>query len=211
MNSLKLKVCGMRLAVNIAEVAELQPDYLGFIFYEKSPRFISEVSAELIKYIPPIIKTVGVFVNEDLETVKKKVNLYQLKSVQLHGSESPEYCGELKSGFSTLTVIKAFGVDENFDFTILDAYQNTVDYFLFDTKTKTHGGSGKTFDWHVLSKYTLDKPYFLSGGIDLEHVVKIREINDERLYALDINSRFEAEPGVKNAEKIKEFISEMNK
>lgn len=211
MNSLKLKVCGMRLAANIAEVAELQPDYLGFIFYEKSPRFISEVSAELIKYIPPVIKTVGVFVNEDLETVNKKVNLYQLKAVQLHGSESPEYCAELKSDFSTLTVIKAFGVDENFDFTILNAYQNTVDYFLFDTKTKAHGGSGKTFDWNVLSKYTLDKPYFLSGGIDLEHVAAIGEINDERLYALDINSRFEAEPGVKNAEKIKEFISEMNK
>lgn len=211
MNSLKLKVCGMRLAANIAEVAELQPDYLGFIFYDKSPRFISEVSAELIKYIPPIIKTVGVFVNADLETVKKKINLYQLNAVQLHGNESPEYCKELKLGFSTSIVIKAFGVDENFDFTVLDAYQNTVDYFLFDTKTKAHGGSGKTFDWNVLSKYTLDKPYFLSGGIDLEHAAAVREIKDERLYALDINSRFEVEAGVKDSEKIKEFISEMNK
>lgn len=201
----------MRLAANIAAVAELQPDYLGFIFYEKSPRLISEVSAELIKYIPSEIKTVGVFVNEDLEKVKDKVNTLKLKAVQLHGSESTEYCAALKSSFPALEVIKAFGIDEDFDFSGLEAYLNAVDYFLFDTKTKTHGGSGKTFDWSVLDRYTYTKPYFLSGGIDLEHVPAIKEINDERLYALDINSRFEIEPGLKDAEKIKEFIKEMNK
>lgn len=209
MNGLKLKVCGMKFAANIAAVASLQPDYLGFIFYEKSPRFISDVSAELIKYIPSEIKTVGVFVNEDLETVKKKVNLYQLKAVQLHGSESTEYCSELKSTFSSLEVIKAFGVDEEFDFTQLKDYMDVVDYFLFDTKTKAHGGSGKTFDWKILDSYKLDKPYFLSGGIDLEYAGAIAGIKDERLYALDINSRFETEPGVKDVEKIKEFVAEM--
>lgn len=209
MNGLKLKVCGMKFAANIAAVASLQPDYLGFIFYEKSPRFISDVSAELIKYIPSEIKTVGVFVNEDLETVKKKVNLYQLKAVQLHGSESTEYCGELKSTFSSLEVIKVFGVDEDFDFTQLNDYVDVVDYFLFDTKTKAHGGSGKTFDWKILEDYKYDKPYFLSGGIDLEHAGAIAGIKDERLYALDINSRFETEPGVKDVEKIEEFVAEM--
>lgn len=200
----------MRLAANIAAVAELQPDYLGFIFYEKSPRLISEVSAELIKYIPSEIKTVGVFVNEELEKVKDKVNRLKLKAVQLHGSESTEYCEALKSSFPALEVIKAFGIDEDFDFSGLEAYLNVVDYFLFDTKTKAHGGSGKTFDWSVLDRYTYTNPYFLSGGIDLEHAPAIKEINDERLYALDINSRFEIEPGVKDAEKIKEFIKEMN-
>ncbi|MDQ0966942.1 phosphoribosylanthranilate isomerase [Flavobacterium sp. W4I14] len=208
---LKLKVCGMRLAANIAAVAELQPDYLGFIFYEKSPRLISDVSAELIKYIPSEIKTVGVFVNEALEKVKDKVNTLKLKTVQLHGSESTEYCAALKSSFPALEVIKAFGIDEDFDFSGLGAYLNVVDYFLFDTKTKMHGGSGKTFNWSVLDRYTYTKPYFLSGGIDLEHAPTIKEINDERLYALDINSRFEIEPGLKDAEKIKEFIKEMNK
>ncbi|WP_255562556.1 phosphoribosylanthranilate isomerase [Pedobacter sp. D749] len=208
---LKLKVCGMRLAANIAAVAELQPDYLGFIFYDKSPRLISDVSAELIKYIPAEIKTVGVFVNEELEKVNDKVNTLKLKAVQLHGSESPEYCEALKSTFSTLEVIKAFGIDEDFDFSDLEPYLDVVDYFLFDTKTKTHGGSGKTFNWSVLDQYTCNKPYFLSGGIDLEHSSAIKEINDERLYALDINSRFEIEPGLKDAEKIKEFIKEMNK
>jgi phosphoribosylanthranilate isomerase len=207
---LKLKVCGMRLAANIAAVAELQPDYLGFIFYEKSPRLISEVSAELIKYIPSEIKTVGVFVNEDLEKVKEKVNLLKLKAVQLHGSESPDYCEALKASFPALEVIKAFGIDEEFDFSALEPYLVVVDYFLFDTKTKAHGGSGKTFNWSVLGRYTYTKPYFLSGGIDLEHVPAIKNINDERLYALDINSRFEIEPGLKDAEKIKEFIKEIN-
>jgi len=201
----------MRLAANIAAVAELQPDYMGFIFYEKTPRVISEVSAELIKYIPSEIKTVGVFVNEDLEKVKERVHLLKLKAVQLHGGESPEYCAELKSTFPVLEVIKAFGIDEDFGFSALEPYLDAVDYFLFDTKTKIHGGSGKTFNWSVLDRYTHTKPYFLSGGIDLEHAAAIKNINDERLYALDINSRFETEPGLKDAEKIKAFIKEMNK
>ncbi|MGA9651019.1 MULTISPECIES: phosphoribosylanthranilate isomerase [Pedobacter] len=209
MRDLKLKVCGMKFAANIAAVAGLQPDYLGFIFYDKSPRYISDVSAELIKYVPSEIKTVGVFVDEDLEIVKKKINLYQLKAVQLHGSETPEYCAELKATFNNLEVIKAFGVDEDFDFSTLDAYQNVVDFFLFDTKTKAHGGSGKTFDWKILESYTIDKPYFLSGGIDLGHVDVIVGINDERLYGLDINSRFETEPGVKDVERIKAFVAKL--
>ena len=211
MNGLKLKVCGMKFATNIAAVANLQPDYLGFIFYDKSPRFISDVSAELIRYIPSEIKTVGVFVDEDLEIVKKKVNQFQLKAVQLHGNELPEYCAALKKTFNGLEVIKAFGVDEDFDFALLNGYVEVVDYFLFDTKTKAHGGSGKTFDWRILDGYKLDKPYFLSGGIDLEHAAAIAGIKDSRLYAVDINSRFEVEPGVKAEEKIKEFIKEMEK
>ncbi|TDG36523.1 phosphoribosylanthranilate isomerase [Pedobacter changchengzhani] len=209
MKHLKLKVCGMKFASNIAAVADLAPDYLGFIFYEKSPRFISDVSAELIKYVPAEIKTVGVFVDEDLLKVKEKVNLLNLKAVQLHGKESPAYCIELKASFSHLEVIKAFGIDENFDFSILDEYVNGVDYFLFDTKTATHGGSGKTFSWQILTKYTLAKPYFLSGGIDLEQIIAIAEIEDARLYALDINSRFETAPGLKDVARIEKFIAEL--
>lgn len=205
-NTLKLKVCGMKFAANIAHIADLQPDYLGFIFYEKSPRLINDVSAELIKYIPEQIKTVGVFVNEDLEKVKEKINLHKLKAVQLHGNESVDYCKEVKSSFPNVEIIKAFGVDEEFDFFVLEAYINVVDYFLFDTKTKAHGGSGKTFDWKILEKYALERPYFLSGGIDLEHTEEITKIDDARLYALDINSRFETEPGMKDVGKVKEFV-----
>lgn len=207
MNKFKLKVCGMKLAANIAAVAALRPDYLGFIFYDKSPRLISDVSAELIKYIPAEIKTVGVFVDEELDVVKKKINLYQLKAVQLHGSELPGYCATLKSIFGEIEVIKAFGVDEDFDFNVLKEYMDAVDFFLFDTKTKAHGGSGKTFDWKMLDDYKLDKPYFLSGGIDLQHAAAIKQIEDSKLYALDINSRFEVEPGVKDVEKVKAFIN----
>ncbi|WP_246029471.1 phosphoribosylanthranilate isomerase [Pedobacter nototheniae] len=208
---LKLKVCGMRLAANIVAVAELQPDYMGFIFYEKSPRFISDVSAELIKYIPAEIKTTGVFVDEDIEKVKQKVASYNLKAVQLHGNESVDYCNELHTAFNGLEIIKAFGVDDDFDFSITIPYENSVDYFLFDTKTKAHGGSGKTFSWRLLDQYKGNKPYFLSGGIDLEHTNDLKNIRDSRLYALDINSKFELEPGLKNADKIKKFINEMKK
>jgi phosphoribosylanthranilate isomerase len=210
-NNLKLKVCGMRLANNIAEVADFQPDYLGFIFYQKSPRYINEVSAELIKYVPATIKTVGVFVNEEMEKVKDLVQKHQLKAIQLHGNETVIYCNELKAFYPDLEIIKAFGIDENFDFEMLTPYLYAVDYFLFDTKTAAHGGSGKTFNWRVLNKYSLKKPYFLSGGIDLEHAETIKQISDERLYALDINSKFEIEPGLKNAGKIEEFIKKMEK
>ncbi|WP_421940241.1 phosphoribosylanthranilate isomerase [Pedobacter sp.] len=202
---LKLKVCGMKYAANIAAVAALRPDYLGFIFYEQSPRFINEVSAELIKYIPEEIKTVGVFVNAAIEVVAKQVNTNKLKAVQLHGSESPEFCAHLKSQLPHLELIKAFGVDEEFGFSTLEAYNEHVDYFLFDTKTKAHGGSGKTFDWRILAAYQGSKPYFLSGGIDLAHAETIKEIQDLRLYALDINSKFEFEPGLKDAEKVSAF------
>lgn len=210
MKKFKIKVCGMTLAANIASVASLQPDYLGFIFYSLSPRSISDVSAELIKYIPEEIRTVGVFVDEDVEEVKKKVKLHHLKAIQLHGSETVAYCKELKNSLNDIEIIKAFGVNEDFNFAALDDYQDSVDFFLFDTKTKTHGGSGKTFDWKLLNRYQLDKPYFLSGGIDLQHTIDINQIDDSRLYALDINSRFELEPGVKDAEKIKDFIKKID-
>ena len=200
---LKLKICGMKQAANIAAVAELQPEYLGFIFYQKSPRFISEVSAELIKYIPPSIKTTGVFVDEELETVKAYIFKYNLKAVQLHGKESESYCREIK--LTGIEVVKAFGLDKDFDFNQLLSYSNAVDYFLFDTQTPAHGGSGKVFDWKLLENYALNVPYFLSGGIDIAHAKTIKEINDPRLYALDINSKFELAPGLKDVEKIKEF------
>lgn len=198
----------MTQAANIAAIAELQPDYLGFIFYPKSPRLISEVTAELIKYIPSTIKTTGVFVNEALEVVKAYIFRCNLKAVQLHGNESVSYCEEIKS--TGVEVIKAFGVDENFDFSLLQAYLNVVDYFLFDTQTPAHGGSGKVFDWKLLEKYSFDTPYFLSGGIDLSHATTLKEINDQRLYAIDVNSKFELEPGLKNLEKLKEFFAAMH-
>lgn len=200
---LKLKICGMKHAANIAEVADLHPDYLGFIFYKQSPRSISEITAELIKYIPPTIRTTGVFVNEEVEVVRAMIAKYNLKAVQLHGQESVSYLEALKE--TNVTIIKAFGIDTNFDFDQLKAYQMKVDYFLFDTQTPAHGGSGKVFDWTLLQNYQLNAPYFLSGGIGLKNVDAIRAMDDSRLYGIDVNSRFEIEPGLKKIDELKEF------
>ncbi|RZJ79194.1 MAG: phosphoribosylanthranilate isomerase [Flavobacterium sp.] len=194
----------MSQASNIAAVADLQPDYLGFIFYQKSPRAISDVSAELIKYVPDSIKTVGVFVNEDLEIVIDKILKFKLKAIQLHGNEDPAYCQALKE--TGVEVIKAFGVGEGFEFDLLESYLKSVDYFLFDTQTEKHGGSGKQFDWALLKNYGLDKPYFLSGGIGLDQVDEIKAIDDYRMVAVDVNSKFEIEPGLKDVDQLKEFF-----
>ncbi|WP_457270299.1 phosphoribosylanthranilate isomerase [Pedobacter sp. UYEF25] len=197
----------MKYASNIAALADLKPDYLGFIFYDKSPRNVSDVSSELIRYIPKEIKTVGVFVDENLENVMRKVADLDLSAVQLHGRESSEYCLALKNHFSSLEIIKAFGVDNAFEFAMLESYEEAVDFFLFDTKTSMHGGSGKQFDWTILEHYKLNKPYFLSGGIDSCHVPDILNVDDERLVAVDVNSKFEVEPGLKNIAKLEEFFT----
>jgi len=206
--ALKIKICGMKHADNIAAVAALQPDYLGFIFYAKSPRFISDISAELIKYVPASIKTTGVFVNETLENVLASIAKYNLKACQLHGQETVAYCQQVKA--TGVEVIKAFGISEGFDFDSLTQYEDAVDYFLFDTQTVAHGGSGKVFNWALLSAYQLNKPYFLSGGIDLQHAAIINNLNDQRLYAVDVNSKFEIEPGLKDAEKLATFKQLIN-
>jgi len=193
--SIKLKICGMKVPANIAEVVTLQPDYIGFIFYPGSKRFIGDLDPMFIKNIPATIKTTGVFVNEELETVKNAIVKYDLKAVQLHGDESAEYCGALK-GYAE--VIKAFGIDASFDFSMLDMYVPKIDYFLFDTQTPDHGGSGKTFSWQLLGSYKNETPYFLSGGIGIEQLADLENIKDERLYAIDVNSRFELSPGLKD-------------
>lgn len=200
----RLKVCGMKVPSNIEMVADLQPDYMGFIFYKGSKRYVADLSAHFVKSLPSNIKRTGVFVNEELRTVVERVLEYGLHAVQLHGTEPANYCAELKA-LLDIEVIKAFGIDEQFDFDRLDAYSDSIDYFLFDTQTPDHGGSGRTFNWGLLKKYVLDKPYFLSGGIDLESIDEINRIKDVRFYAVDINSKFELEPGLKDIDKLIDF------
>lgn len=197
----------MREAANIAAVAALQPDYMGFIFYPASPRYIAPVSAELIRYIPAGLKTTGVFVNETPGLVLEKQHTHQLDALQLHGHETPAYCAALKE--SGAEIIKAFGIAPGFDFNSLEAYLPVVDYFLFDTQSPAHGGSGKAFDWQVLAQYPWPKAYFLSGGIGPEHVEALKNLNDERLYALDLNSRFEQAPGLKDSHKLADFFKKI--
>ncbi|RZM21658.1 MAG: phosphoribosylanthranilate isomerase, partial [Pedobacter sp.] len=174
MNTIKLKVCGMREAGNIAELTKIGPDYMGFIFYRESKRFVGSIDPDLIRSLPVDIKATGVFVNEQLPVIAAAIIEFKLAAVQLHSAETPELCESLKIQFPDVELIKAFGVDESFNFELLNNYERTVDYFLFDTKTEQHGGSGRSFDWEKLKQYAGEKPYFLSGGIGLEQLSAIK-------------------------------------
>ena len=195
----KIKICGMKYSENILEVSQLLPDYLGFIFYEKSSRFFDGEIPEISKSI----KKVGVFVNATLEEIKSKIKKYDLDLIQLHGNETPEFCSNLMQ--ESLEIIKVFSVDDDFDFQILEAYENVCDYFLFDTKGKLHGGNGFTFNWQILEKYKSKKPLFLSGGIGIEEIAKIKTLNLP-IFAIDVNSKFEMEPGLKDINKLKFMV-----
>ena len=196
----------MKYLENIQEVAALQPDYLGFIFYEKSKRNFEGV----IPVISKSIKKTGVFVNASTDEVIAKINLYDLQTVQLHGDESVDFCKELRSQFFNsieLEIIKVFGIKDEFNFDTLKPYLGVVDYFLFDTKGKERGGNGVAFDWNILEKYPFTKPFFLSGGIGLEQQEEIHQIRktDLPIYALDVNSKFENKQGFKKIEDLKKF------
>lgn len=189
---------------NVAEVASLNPDYLGFIFYDKSPRnFEGKISN-----IPSNIKKVGVFVNEEIDVLIEKVKTHQLDVIQLHGEESPQYILELNTNSE---VWKVFSVGETFDFCQLTPYEKVVDKFLFDTKGKNKGGNGVTFNWEVLQNYSSKKPFIISGGIGLEEIDAIHKLLQSGLpiYAIDVNSKFETKPGLKNRTDLKQFIDEL--
>ncbi len=190
---IKIKICGMKYTNNIVEVSHLQPDYLGFIFYEKSTRYFDGI----LPNISNSIKKVGVFVNETEENIITKIKKYHLDLVQLHGNELPELCKNLQ--INDVEIIKVFSVDDDFNFKELEKYETVCDYFLFDTKGKLHGGNGYAFDWNILKKYKSEKPLFLSGGIGIEEIAKIKQLNLP-IYAIDINSKFELQPGLKNCE-----------
>jgi phosphoribosylanthranilate isomerase len=195
---MKLKICGMKYSENILEISELLPDYLGFIFWEKSSRYFDGEIPE----IPKSIKKVGVFVDATVEEIISKIKKYDLNVVQLHGDESPEFCRNLK--MKNIEIIKVFSVNDDFDFSVLEPFENACDYFLFDTKGKLPGGNGITFNWQILQHYKLTKPFFLSGGIGLNDIEDIKKLNLP-IYAIDVNSKFEIEAGLKNIKLLKSF------
>ena len=184
-----LKICGLKDPENIKQVAALKPDFMGFIFYDKSKRFVGEDF--VMPLISPEIKKVGVFVNANASYIVDKIDEYKLDLIQLHGDEKPEFCEVLNH---IVPIIKAFAVDETFDLKKTEPYKKKCSYFLFDTKTKEYGGSGKQFDWNLLEKYDNSVPFFLSGGI----------------YAVDVNSKFESNPGVKDVKMISDFKLKIN-
>ena len=192
----------MRDTENIREVEQAGVDWMGFIFHRKSPRYVSRVPV----YLPKNAKRVGVFVNQRMENIVETAMLFQLDFVQLHGNESPEFCDEL--GKNGLKIIKAFSIENEFPAEKVSAYDKCA-YFLFDTKTPSHGGSGKKFNWDVLSDYHGETPFLLSGGISPNDIGSIREINHPTCIGIDINSKFEIKPALKDVELIKQFIDKI--
>ncbi|MDO1501325.1 phosphoribosylanthranilate isomerase [Winogradskyella maritima] len=212
---MKLKVCGMKYRDNIEALSWLQPDYMGFIFYDKSSRYFDGQ----IPSVSKSIKKTGVFVNEEMDLVIDLIKKHELQAVQLHGEESAEFCKKLKISIlehchtersrSAIELIKVFSIKDHFNFEAIQPYEGIVDYFLFDTKGQLPGGNGFTFDWKVLNDYPSKTPYFLSGGIGLETTNKLKEFQNspasKYCYAIDVNSKFEIEPGLKHIEELEKF------
>ena len=206
---LLVKVCGMRDAVALAEVAALGPDFLGFIFAPKSPRFVGEALApELVRALPPSIWKVGVFVNETTENMLAIAKRFGLAAVQLHGQETSAQCEELSE--AGLLVMKAFSVGQAVDFAALLPYVPYCDFFLFDTKGAAPGGNGAIFDWNLLSGYNLPVPYFLAGGLGLEHAAELAVLRLPGLVGVDLNSGFETAPGVKDAGRLAQMLTQLH-
>src|SRR6187549_3550070 len=194
---LLLKVCGMRDAKNITEVAKLRPDYMGFIFYPPSPRYVG-ANFSIPSNFPSITRKVGVFVNEAPDSILSKMRSLDLDFVQLHGKEPAPLCAVLKQ--HDVKVIKVFSIGDDFDFKITKPYESVVDYFLFDTKGKNYGGNAQAFKWEILRRYDQQVPFFLSGGLTSENISGIRELKGMNLHALDVNSGVELEPGLKGVD-----------
>ncbi|KIA88684.1 phosphoribosylanthranilate isomerase [Kaistella jeonii] len=204
---MKLKVCGLTKLNQIEELISLNTNFLGFIFYEKSPRYVlNSLTLKEIKSVKHHGK-VGVFVNETIEQILEISAKTELNFIQLHGDESDEFISELRKKLShEIKIIKVFRIGtelENLKFKIQNL-KSEVDYILFDTDSKSFGGTGKSFDWQILNDLEINKPYFLSGGISEENIENIKFLN-QKPFVLDINSKFEIDPGNKDLEKIKKF------
>ena len=202
---MKFKICGMSDFNNTKDVSELNPDYMGFIFWEKSLRFINNPTPKLTNDI----KKTGVFVDQSIDFIKIKIDEHNLQAVQLHGKETPNYCESAND--LGVEIIKAFSVDDDFNFEKLESYEEYCDFYLFDAKGKLPGGNGFSFDWKILKNYFFKKPFFLSGGIGLENIKEIHEILKTNLpiYAIDVNSKFESVPGTKKIEELTRFKREL--
>ena len=197
-----IKVCGMRDAGNIRQVEALGIDMMGFIFWPKSTRYVAEPPA----YLPERARRVGVFVDEDIEIIKKTADVYALDDIQLHGHETPEFARQLNG---TCSIIKAFNIAAASDLEQTKAYEGLVDYFLFDTKATLPGGSGQQFDWGILEAYKGEMPFLLSGGIGPGDAGRVKSFRHPRCAGIDLNSRFEVAPALKDVDQLKEFIKQI--
>ena len=205
MLQLKIKVCGLKYAQNVAEVSALLPDYAGFIFYAKSSRFVGEdFDAATTKNMAPSIKKTGIFVNADFDYIAQKITTYDLQAVQLHGNETPALCRKLQT--LQVEVIKAFAINEQFNFADVLPYKGRCNFFLFDAKGKQPGGNGIAYRPQLLEKYELDVPFFLSGGLGLHNIGESLRWQHPQRYAIDVNSCFETRAALKNIQKLEKLF-----
>lgn len=206
MKNLQIKICGMKYPENIQEIQLIGVDYLGFIFYPLSERFIENPPSFPIS---SSVQKVGVFVNENEEKIKELAEKFDLSVIQLHGNESPELCAKLRlAGFQ---VWKSVGMDDSFEYKSIEMYKDCVDSFLLDTKSANYGGTGQKFNWTLLESYPYDLPFWLSGGIGKNELEEIHSLSIPQLRGVDLNSKFEKEPGLKDVELLKECIENFRK
>jgi len=207
---MKIKVCGITQVDQLLELDELGIDYAGLIFYPHSPRYVlNKLRSEDVKKAETGLQKVGVFVNASEEDIRTQVELYGLDIVQLHGNETPSFCKHISDHVS---VIKAFRInkknEQNIDW-MIKPFEEFCDYYLFDTgNEKAYGGTGEKFEWDILQNNQINKPFFLSGGIGLADIEKIKTFHHPSFYAVDVNSMLEIEPGIKNIEQVKLFVQE---
>lgn len=217
-----VKVCGMRDEANIGEVLNhsIRPDYLGFIFYEKSPRFVEHtLSEDFMRSLARQVATVGVFVNAQADDIVRAVERFNFHAVQLHGGETPEFClslqRQLQHHYSSVQIWKAFSIATKEDIASIVQFNCTINLALLDTKGLAHGGNGTRFDWTLLQYYNASMPFFLSGGIALEHSSEILSLYKQRaypqLFGIDVNSKFEIAPALKDAGRVYQFLSQVVK
>lgn len=205
---MKVKVCGMTNLEQLQQLEAMHIDFAGMIFYPKSARFVGDKLSHFKSQISNLkLNKVGVFVNADIATIKDAVEAYGLKYVQLHGDETPQFCAAVKSFVSVIKAIR-IGLDTNLD-EQLKQYEDVCDYFLFDTDSKQYGGSGKRFNWEVLQNAAINKPFFLSGGIGLEDIEAVTHFQHPNLFAIDVNSKFEVAPGLKDMNKVKSLNEDL--
>ena len=205
---LKIKICGLRETNNILQAAELNPDMMGFIFFSKSPRYAGNIGdSRIIGNLPETILKTGVFVNEPEDSIIKTADRYSLDAIQLHGDESPLFCCQIRA--RGLKVIKAFRINAADHFKDCRAYTDCTDFFLFDTLSETYGGSGKKFDWKILESYSLHHPFLVSGGISPDDAEDILSIKNPYFLGVDLNSRFESKPAIKDIYSLERFISKI--
>lgn len=213
---LKVKVCGLRSESNIGALLDCAspPFALGFIFYSQSPRFVGDsLRTDFMRSLVSQIRTVGVFVNADTGTILHTIERFGLSAVQLHGAETPSFCASLRerieSDLPTVQIWKAFSIATRGDLAPISQYDGIIDVALLDTKGTSHGGNGTRFDWSLLDDYSSPTPFFLSGGIAPEHAREIKAIQHPRLFGVDINSRFETAPALKDVGVVHGFLDEL--